>query len=147
MAAIKGRAVVWSVGAITYTAGIVIGTGDAFTQSLAVTRTSEKAEVKDNQGVIRAQIFSAFKKMLTITVVPAGGTGGANTIAIARASADLCLLQAGTLIEVADDSGTTIDAKYNLISARENRTIDGAATIDLELEAGDEGVDITNLVA
>jgi len=146
MAAIKGRAVVWSVGAITYTAGIVVGTGDAFTQSIAVTRTSEKAEVKDNQGIIRSQIFSAFKKTLTITVVPAGGSG-ANTLAIARATADVFLLQAGTLITVVDDSGTTIDASYNLISARENRTVDGAATIDLELEAGDEGVDVTNLVS
>lgn len=145
MAAIKGRAVIWSVGAITYSAGIVAGAGDFLTQTVAVTRTSEKAEVKDNQGVIRSQIFSGFKKTLSITVVPAGG--GTNTIAQARSSGDVAMLQAGTLITVADDSGTIIDASYNLISARQNRTVDGAATIDLELEAGDESVDITNLVS
>lgn len=145
MAAIKGKAVIWSVGAITYSAGIVVGNGALFTQSVAFSRTSDKAEVKDNQGVIKAVVFSGFKKVLSITVVPAGG--GTNTIASAQATGDVTTLQAGTLITVADDSGTLIDASYNLISARQNRTVDGVTTIDLELEGSDEGADITTLVS
>lgn len=145
MAAIKGKAVIWSVGAITYSAGIVVGNGSLFTQSVGFTRTSDKAEVKDNQGIIKSVIFSAFKKVLAITVVPAGGA--TNTIASAQATGDIATLQAGTLITVADDSGTLIDGSYNLISAKQNRTVDGVATIDLELEGSDEAQDITTLVS
>lgn len=146
MAAIKGRAIVWSVGAITFSAGIVNANGESLTQALTATRTSDKAEVKDNQGVIRSQIFSGFKKTLAITAVPAAASAG-NSIANARSMADSMMPQAGTLITVVDDSGTIVDASYNLISARQNRTVDGVATIDLELETGDESVDITNLVS
>lgn len=146
MAAIKGRAVIWSVGAITFTAGITMTNIDSLTQSVAVSRISEKAEVKDNQGVIRSQIFSAFKKTLSLTVVPAAASGG-NTIANARTAGDNLMPQPGTLITIADDSGTITDASYNVISSRQNRTVDGVVTVDLELETGDEGVDITNLVS
>ena len=146
MATIKGRAVVWSVGALTYANGIVLGAGgDAFPQAVGVTRSSEKAEAKDNQGIIRTQVFSGFKKMLTLTVIPAAGSGG-NTIANARTAADTLMPQPGALVIITDDSGTIIDASYNLLSAKQNRTVDGIATIELDLETGDEGVDITNLV-
>jgi len=145
-AAIKGRAVIWSVGAITFTAGITMTNIESLTQSASVTRSSEKAEVKDNGGTIRAQIFSGFKKMLSLTVVPAAATG-ANTIANARTCGDSLLPSPGTLVTIADDSGTVIDASYNVISAKQNRTVDGVATIDLELETGDEGNDITTLIS
>lgn len=145
-AVIKGRAIVWSVGAITFSAGITMTNGESLTQSVAVTRTSEKAEVKDNGGVIRAQVFSGFKKTLSLTAVPAAASGG-NTITNARTTADNMMPAAGTLVTIVDDSGTIIDASYNVISARQNRTVDGVATIDMELETGDEGNDITTLVS
>lgn len=145
-AVIKGRAVIWSVGAITFTAGITMTNIESLTQSAGVTRTSEKAEVKDNGGVIRAQIFSGFKKMLSLTVVPAAASGS-NTIANAQGAGNTLMPAPGTTVTVADDSGAIIDASYNIISAKQSRTVDGVATIDLELETGDEGVDITTLVA
>lgn len=128
---IKGTAVCWSVGAIVCSAGI---SGSHFTQSTRVQRTSEKANVKDNGGTIKSQIFHGFMKTLSLTVIPSGDkTGG---------SADTHMPQAGTLVTITDDTGTIIDDNYNLISATENRTVDGVRTIDLELEAGDEGVEL-----
>lgn len=142
----RGRAVVWSIGGITYTGGIVSSTADRFIQSVRVSRQSEKANIKDDGGTIRTQIFHGFTKTLSLTVVPAA-TSGANTEANAQASADSHCPAPGTVVAIADDSGTIIDDNYNVISATQNRTVDGVATIDLELEAGDEGVEIATAIS
>ena len=141
-AVIKGVGVVWSVGAITFTAGIVSASNAGYTQSARFSRTSEKTEIKDNGGIIKAQVFHGFKKTLSMTIVPQG-----SSVANARSSMDAHCLTPGTTITVVDDSGTLIDASYNLISATQNRTVDGVATIDLELEQGDESNDLTTAVS
>jgi len=143
MATIKGKAVVWSIGGITFTAGIVSGSNPEFVQSARFNRGSEKTEIKDDGGVIRTQVFHGFKKTLSITVVPSG----ASTIANAQASADAHTPAPGTTITVVDAAGTVIDASYNLISATQNRSVDGVATVDLELEQGDESNDLTVAVS
>lgn len=136
-AVIKGTAVKWSVGAIAFTAGIISGTNANFTQSARITRTSEKANIKDNGGTVKTQVFHGFMKTLSLSVVPSG-----STIIAANSSSDAYLPSPGTLITITDDSGTIIDDNYNVISCTENRTVDGVATIDLELEAGDEGTEL-----
>ena len=141
-AVIKGVGVVWSVGAITFTAGIVSVSNAGYTQSARFSRTSEKTEIKDNGGIIKAQVFHGFKKTLSMTIVPQG-----SSVANARSSMDAHCLTPGTTITVVDDSGTLIDASYNLISATQNRTVDGVATVDLELEQGDESNDLTTAVS
>lgn len=143
-AVLKGRAVVWSIGGITFTAGIVSGTTPEFVQSARIQRGSEKTEIKDDGGIIRTQVFHGFKKTLSISVVPCDA---AVAISGARTSMDSHTPTAGTTITVADAAGTVIDASYNLISATQNRSIDGVGTVDLELEQGDEGNDLTTAVA
>ena len=137
-AIIKGTGVVWSVGAIVFTAGIVSGTNAAYTQSARMARTSEKTEVKDNGGVIKAVAFHGFKKTLSLTVVPAHAT----TLAGAVTSLDAWNPPPGTLVTLTDDQGTLLDDNYNVISSSQSRTVDGVVTVDLELEAGDEGTEI-----
>lgn len=143
-ATIKGRAVLWSIGGVTFTAGIVSGTNASFPQSLRVTRGSNKTEVIDDGGVIRTQVFHGFKKTLSISVIPCDD---AAVLADANSSADAHMPAPGTKITVADASGTIIDASYNLISATQNRSVDGVASVDLELEQGDEGNDLTTTAA
>lgn len=145
-ATLKGRGIVWSVGSITMTAGIVSTASADFVQSARSARTSEKAEIKDDAGTIRAVVFHGFKKSLSLTVVPCS-LSGTNTVVNAQASADAHTLVPGTTITVVDGAGTIIDGNYNLISATQNRSVDGPATVDLELENGDEGVDLTAAVA
>lgn len=140
-AVLKGRAVKWSIGTVAFTAGIVSATSAHFTQSTNLQRTSEKTNIKDTGGTVAAQVFHGFMKTFSITVIPAA-LSGTNTVANAVSSSDSWLPAPGTLITVTDDSGTLIDDNYNVISAREGRTVDGVATIDLELEAGDEGVEL-----
>lgn len=146
MATIKGRGVVWSIGGITFTAGIVSSSAAEFVQSARFNRGSEKAEIKDDGGIIRTQVFHGFKKTLSLSVVPAA-LSGTNTVANAQASADAHTPAPGTTITVVDGAGTVIDASYNLISATQNRAVDGVATIDLELEQGDESNDLTVAVS
>lgn len=126
------------------TAGIVSGSNPEFVQSARFARTSEKTEVKDDGGTIRAQIFHGFKKTLSLTVIPADA---AAAISGARTSMDAHMPAIGTTITVVDAAGTLIDASYNLVSATQNRSVDGVATVDLELEQGDESVDLTTAVA
>lgn len=142
----KGRAVMWSVGALVFTAGIVSSASGSFVQSARVSRQSEKTNIKDNGGTIRTQVFHGFTKSLSMTVVPSA-VSGTNTVVNAQSSGDSHLPAPGTLITITDDSGTIIDDNYNLISATQNRTVDGVVTIDLELEAGDEGVEIATAIS
>lgn len=137
-AVIKGTGVVWSVGGISYTAGIVSTSGTGhLTQSATVERTSEVARIKDTGGVIKTVVFSGFTKSLRVTVVPSG-----SSVANAQTSGDSFMPAPGTLVTVTDDSGTIIDDNYNCLTATQNRTVDGVCTIDLTLEAGDEGTEI-----
>lgn len=144
-AIVKGRGILWSTGGITYTAGIVSATNPDFPQSARFARTSDKAEVRDNGGIIRTQVFHGFKKTLSLTVVPCA-LSGTNTLANAQSSVDAHTIAPGTTVTVVDDSGTLIDGSYNVISSTQNRTVDGVATVDLELENGDESNDLTTAV-
>lgn len=143
-ATIKGRAVVWSISGITMTAGIVTASNPNFPQSARVQRGSEKSEIKDDGGVIRTQVFHGFKKTLSLSVIPCDA---AASISGARTSMDAHMPAPGTTITVVDAAGTIIDASYNLVSATQNRSVDGVATLDLEMEQGDEGNDLTTAVA
>jgi hypothetical protein len=143
-ATLKGRAVFWSVGAITFTAGIVSSTDPHMTQSSRLARSSERATLKDDGGVIRSMIYHGKTRTVSLTVVPYAATP---SLANAKTSADPFLIEPGTTITVVDDSGAIMDGSYNLASATESRTVDGVRAIDLELEKGDEGVDTTTLVS
>jgi len=148
MAQLKGRGVVWGAEGITFSAGIVTGgTSAHFNQSASHSRSAESSKVKDGNGVIRAIAYHSHMRTISITVIPAAPTG-TNSMAGARASADSFMLQGGTAITVVDADGTIADGTFNLLSARQGRTLGEAATIDLELEAGDEtGVDTTTPVS
>ncbi len=143
-ATLKGRAVKWSIGGITFTAGIVSATNPAFPQSARFNRGSKMTEVVDDDGVLRTQIFHGFKKTLSMTVIPAAPT---NSASAANSSADAYMPAPGTTITAVDASGTVIDASYNLISASQSRSVEGVVSIDLELEQGDEGNDLTTAAA
>lgn len=139
-AIVKGKGLVWSVGALVFTAGVVSGTDAAAQQSQRLERTSEKAELKDVGGTIIGQVFHGFKKTLTLTISPYHAT----TQAGAYASANNWFLQPGTLVTITNAAGDFAAAadNYNVISASQPRVVDGLAMIDLVLEAGDEGVEL-----
>lgn len=137
-ATINGRAVLWSTGGITFTAGIVSASNPGMAQSSTFQRTSEKTEIKDDGGTIRTQVFHGFRKTLSITVIPYHASDLSN----AADAHDAYLLAPGTKITVVDGAGN-IAGDYNLLSSRQGRSVDGVATIDLELEQGDEGQDLT----
>jgi hypothetical protein len=145
-ATVKGRGIIWSTGAIVGTAGIVSSTSGSFMQSVSIERTSERTHVKDNGGTIRSSIFHGAMKNLRLTVIPCA-ISGTNTIANAQSSGDGHTIAAGTKVSFTDDSGTIIDDDYNVLSATQNRTVDGVATVDLVLEASDEGIDLETTVS
>lgn len=138
----KGRAVVFDVDGITFTAGIVSTATGHLNQSARFARAGDVARVRDGEGDEVNQTFYNRKKTLTITVIPAALVAG-NTFANANTFGDNCTPKPGTTITVADADGTLIDASYNLISATQNRTNTDAMAIDLELEQGDEAKDLT----
>lgn len=137
---------IWSVAGVTFTGAIASATAEHFNQSVSAQRTSEHANIKDQTGVYRSSIYHGFLRSCTITVVPAALVG-TNTIANAAASGDAWLPQAGGVLTIVDANGAVIDGAWNIVSARQNRTIDGVMTAEVELEAGDDGVDITTTVA
>lgn len=135
----------WSVGEITFVgAGSAIlataGT-DHFTQSATFERTSEVARIKDTAGTVKTVVFSGAMKSLRLTVVPAG-TSIANAIATGREF----MPAIGQLVSLTDSNGSlsSSSTNYYVLNATQNRTVDGTMTIDLVLENGDEGTDLSS---
>lgn len=140
-ATLKGLAVVYGVAGVTMTAGIVSATNGAQTQSLRLVRNSDKVEIKNDAGEVVGQVFVNGKKTLSLTVVPSH----ASAISSAQGSMDAYNIAAGTKITVVDAAGTVVDGDYNLISSTQNRTNDGVATLDLEMEKYDAN-DVTGTI-
>jgi len=149
MAIQRGLGVVYSIGSIVFTAGIANSSGTLSNiQSLNVSREAEMTELKKN-GKVVSQVFHGFAKRLSMTIIPC-----AASIAAAKASAEAHMTDAenaavsivGARLTITDDLGSIIDDTYNVISATENRTVDGVVTIDLECEASDESQDITTKI-
>lgn len=124
---IKGTAVVWSTGTVAITAGIA---GGGMVQSVGHGVESELAELKDDTGQIKAMIFHGFSRKLSISTIPTGAS-----ISAAVAAKETYLPAPGTAVQINSASGATkIDRNWYVVSATENRTVDGVVTIDLELE-------------
>ena len=125
---IKGTAVVWSTGGITFTAGIA---GGSMVQSLNYGTESELTELKDTTGIIAAMVFHGYQKRVSMSVIPTGAS-----IAAAVVAKETYLPSPGTAVTIADASGAgnQVDQNWIVVTATENRTVDGVVTIDLELE-------------
>ena len=135
----KGFAVVWSIGTVSFVGGVTT----MMPQSLRFSRSSEKTEIKDTDGIIRTQIFHGKKRSVSMTVIPYH----ASSTTSAQAMMETGMPAMGTTITMTDSYGTMMDANFNLISATQNRTVDGVATLDFELEQGDESNDLTTAVS
>lgn len=132
----------FDVDGITFTAGIVSATAAHFNQSARLERSGDVARVRSGEGHEASQVFYNRKKLLTVTAIPCA-LSGTNTIANAIASADAWTPTVGTTITVVDADGSIIDTSYNLHSVTQSRTNTDAAAVDITLEAGDEGIDLT----
>lgn len=161
--AIKGRAICWSIGNVTLTAGIVSSSTDAFNQSIDVERSSDSAEIRTGFltstnnvcGSVATKVWYNHKKTCTLSVVPCAVTGASNTEANARASLDAWMPAPGTLITIADgdvdaqaggilekssfpDAATWTANNWSVVRSRQRRSVDGATTVELELECYEE---------
>lgn len=127
---IKGTAVVWSIGGVTFTAGIVSASNPSMPQSLQFSLDAENTKIKDNGGDIKTIVLHGFMKNLSISVVPS-----AASIAAAVTSKEAHLLSPGTKVTIADASGTTlIEQNWIVTKSTERRGVAEVVTIDLELE-------------
>jgi hypothetical protein len=127
---IKGTAIVWAMGGVTFTAGIVSGTNASMPQSLRHSRSAENTKIKDTAGDVKTIVYHGPMKSISISVVPS-----ASSIAAAVTSKEAHIIAIGTKVTVADASGTcAIEGNWIVSGVTENRSVDGVVTIDLELE-------------
>lgn len=143
-ATVKGLGVRWAVGGITMTAGIVSATSGQEIQSLTISRTSDKVEIRNDVGEVVGEVYYNGKKELRFSVVPTA-ISGTNTIANAQTSVDSHLIAAGTKITIVDGEGTVIDGDYNLDSAEGRGENTGAFMVDLVMHKFDAN-DVTTTV-
>lgn len=137
-ATLKGRAVLWSIGTVSFVGGVT----SMMPQSLRFSRAAEKTEIKDDSGVIRTQVFHGKKRAVSMTVIPYDAT----STTAAQAMMETGMPAIGTTITMTDSYGTMMDASFNLVAVTQNRTVDGVGTLDFELEQGDESNDLTTAV-
>jgi hypothetical protein len=147
-AVIKGRALVFDCDGVTFVGAgsdILSATHGHFNQNLSLERTGQKKDILNGEGHRATQIFHDRVKAFQITVIVVA-VSGTNSIANAVAGLDAWTPKAGSTAIAVDADGTVIDATYNILSARQSRGNTEAASVDLTLEASDEGIDITTVV-
>lgn len=135
--AIKGTAVVWSVGSITWTGGIASTTNAAFPQKVDFSKSADSSEIKDSNGDTATKIFHNAKNTLSVTIIPAAASS-THTTTSAYASASAWMPAIGAGVTITGDSQGYLTGqqggKFYVTSAKESRTVDGAVSIDVELE-------------
>lgn len=109
---IRGRAVRWSTGGITFTAGIVSASNPGLAQRWGVKFQAAVTKIKDENGSTVTKVFSDPERQFSIDVIPVAPTG-TNTAAGANTSVDAYGLFPGTVITAADANGTLVDAAAN----------------------------------
>jgi hypothetical protein len=143
MAAIlKGTGVVWGMGGVTFAGAgsvIVSATNPSLPQSLRYSPTAQNTKIKSVGGDVVTSVYHGFKKTLSISIVPS-----ADTIAAAVASKEAHLVAPGSKLIVVDASGATvIEQNWIVVTSKENRTVDGVVTVDLELVNGETDLSAT----
>lgn len=142
-ATIRGIGVVWSVGGVTFAgagSAILSSTDPSLPQSLRYNRSATVQKIKSTNGDIVSAIFSGFKKSISLNVIPSG-----TSLADALTSKEAHIVDPGTKVTLADASGTTqIEQNWIVVSAKENRTVDGVISIDMDLVNAES--DISTLI-
>ena len=131
-ATLKGAGVVWSCGTLTFTGGITaVANTDHYTQSISYERTSDVARIKGTEGDVAVMVFSGHTRAMKINVVPSG-----SSVTNAVASGREFMPKPGDQIKLTDSNGGLAGTETNWIcvTSTQNRTVDGALTIDLSLE-------------
>ncbi len=143
---VKGLGIRAFVGGITMTAGIISATNSQKVQSIDFERTSDKGEIKDENGEVIGEIYHNHKKVLRLRVVPCA-LSGTNTIANGQSSLDAHLIAAGVKITIVDGEGTVLDGDYNLDSVKyAGSNSEGAPMVDLEMHKFDAN-DVTATIS
>ena len=151
MAVTKGVGVVFNCGAITFTAGITSSSSVAnLCQSIRLTRSADNVKIKDSGGAVKAMVLSGFMKQLAINIVPHGGSSlaaGIVSMDTHMSSGGAVNTLVGAKVTVVDAGGTLCDGDWCCTNAVQGRTVDGVATVDIELEQSDEGNDLATTIA
>lgn len=132
-ATVKGIGIRWAAGGITMTAGIVSSSNAQEVQSLTISRTADKVEIKNDIGEVVGEVYYNGRKELRLTVIPTHAT----TVTGAQSSVDAHLIAAGTKITVVDGEGTVIDGDYNLDSAEGRGDNNSAFMVDIVMHKFD----------
>lgn len=107
MATFKGLACFWGVDGITYTGFGTTADTSRQTQSADLTVTSDRKEIRDGDGAVKAMVYYNHNRTLELEITPTG-----TTQAKAATASDETILPAGTKLVVANaaNDGDEIDA-------------------------------------
>lgn len=107
MATFKGLACFWGVDGITYTGFGTTTNATRQTQSADLTVTSDRKEIRDGDGCVKAIVYYNHNRTLDLEITPTG-----TTQTLAAKASDETILPAGTklVVENAANDGDEIDA-------------------------------------
>lgn len=122
---IKGLGVVWSTDALAVSGTGVFATGKI--QSIRYNFGGDVAEIKGDNGEVKAVVFSNDIENITIEVVPTGSS-------VANANSSFVLPARGADVAITDSADGEINSTtFMFIDGDKNRTVDGAATLTMNL--------------
>lgn len=133
---LKGKALVFSIGTITYSLGITVGANEvSLNQSNEYEMVAEAARVKGTNGEVMSVAISNKMKRFRVTTIPAGVA-----VSDAKALMDSLLLAPGVAVTFADPDSAVTDATHTgkffvdpEQGGRLTRSVDGAAQCELTL--------------
>ncbi len=129
MADLKGKAVGWAVAGLAFSAGIVPSGTEVpmFQRARAQQEIEGEATIKGSDGKVATLVVPDIKKTLSYTIIPS-----ADTIAAYKTLMDKFYISPGTKITVTDSEGNT-EGNYILINCSQERQVEGATSVDIEL--------------
>lgn len=129
MADLKGKAVGWAVSGLAFTAGISPSGTETplFQRSRAQQEIEGEAIIKGNDGKVATLVVPDIKKTITFTIIPS-----ADTIAAYKTLMDKFYIAPGTKITITDSEGN-IEGSYILITCGQERQVEGATVVDIEI--------------
>jgi hypothetical protein len=129
MATLKGKAVGWAVNGLAFTAGVVpSGTEVPLFQRVRAQQEIEgEAIIKGSDGKVATLVVPDVKKTITMTIIPS-----ADTVAAYKTLMDKFYITPGTQMTITDSEGN-IEGSFILINCGQERQVEGATAVDIEL--------------
>ena len=128
MPTIKGRAVRFSTGGVTFTLGIVTTAGNKLLESWSHKKSATQFVLKDDNADRIGEVYSDELQTFSCEVIGVSNATGTGAIASAQSSEDALSVSPGLKVTIADANGAVLSGSYVIDDAELSATKEGVVS-------------------